>query len=235
MVAPPASPEALTHRLVLVEGLPKSGKTTTADWLGAKLAQWAPTVWHESDPAHPIGMGWPNNAAEVIRSCVAARYPFSEWETFVADCNRFHIMEARFCQNAACFALLAGDDAATATSVSARIARLTAVLHPHIVYLRVADPEAHAAGVLRHFDAMSRAYLIAAFEQQPWLQARGLTGEAGFAAALRAWAPLADRVMAEAAEIPGVDVTIIDAPERDWSATRERILRAVVPHRTIPT
>ena len=214
---------------MLVEGLPNSGKTLTADWLGAQLPPGRLTVSHESDPDHPIAIGWPNDAAEVIRSCAASRYPFDMWEALVTSCDRVHVMEARFCQNAACFALLAGDDPATAVSVSTRIARIVAALNPLVVYLRVADPDAHAASVIEKFDSVSRAYLLAAFDQQRWLTDRGLAGETGFAAAIRAWAPIADDVMAQAANVPGVEVLVVDAPEQDWTAARMQIGRALFP------
>jgi hypothetical protein len=215
------------RRLVLIEGLPKSGKTTTADWLAEELREWTPHLWHESDTGHPIAIGWPMDAANVIRSCAASRYPFSTWNAFVATNEGMHIMEARFCQNAACFALLAGDDVETALSVSMRIARTVAPLRPLIVYLRVGDPETHASGVLDQFNDVSRAYLISAFDQQAWLTARGLAGEEGFAAAIAAWAAVADRVMVDVARIPGIDVLVVDAPERDWPAARERIRGAL--------
>jgi hypothetical protein len=234
LVTPSLSRPAHERRLVLVEGLPNSGKTLTADWLAAQFGAGKPTVSHESDPDHPIPIGWPKNAAEVIRSCAASRYPFDMWEAFVASCDGVHVMEARFCQNAACFALLAGDDPATAASVSVRISRIVATLNPLVVYLRVSDPDAHAARVIEKFDSAARAFLIATFDQQRWLTERGLAGEAGFAAAIRSWAPLADDVMTQTANVPGVEVLVIDGPEQDWTAARAQIRRALSPTRAHP-
>jgi hypothetical protein len=216
------------RRLVFIEGLPKSGKTTTADWIATQLAAFGPTVWHEADADHPIAIGWPKDGPRAIHSCAAARYPFSDWSAFVRDCVGVQVMEARLCQNAACFALLAGDDETTATSVSLDIARLVAALNPLVVYLRVADRDAHTSRVIEKYDAAARAFLISTFDRQPWLIERGLSGEEGFATAIRSWACLADRVMSEAAEVPGVEILVVEGPERDWPAAREQIRRALL-------
>jgi len=209
------------RNLVLIEGLPKTGKSSVREYVAAETGAYSVG---ESDLPHPIDIGWPTDRSAAIRSCRLDRYPFAAWEKLVewlATGKRSIVMEARLCQNAACFALTAGAPAAEAIEVSARIATIVAAVEPLVIYLRPTETSSHIESILSHFDAVSRAYLAELFRGLPFAEARGITGETAFTDTVAAWATLVEQTMAHIATEPGCELLTIDDPQLDWIRTKD--------------
>jgi len=207
-------------RLVLVEGFPGAGKSTTAQWLALEWQrQGVPCRWiYEQQPDHPVsrpapaggwGPTWKDWSDERL----------GHWKTFVATAGPLTVLESAALQHPI-FAMLRRDaPAATILAHARRIADAVRALDARLVYLRVTDPE--------------RAYrAITARRGTGWIEAavttyRGLdfavrTGLDGFDLLLAYWRAHHE-VLEAAVPALGLPTLVVDQSTDDWPAWRRHI------------
>lgn len=137
-------------RLVLVEGVPGSGKSTTAQWICHVLeALGAPAVWHhEQDIDHPIYRDDELQRATAAgpEACAAyhaqARHRWSALAASAVATGRVTILDSSFLQAPVASMQLAGCSAEVIAEHVAATAGLLAEAHPVLVLLRHADTTA---------------------------------------------------------------------------------------------
>jgi hypothetical protein len=222
---PPSTPISL----VLIEGLPGTGKTPTARFLQDALRERGLTcrAYLEGDADNPIAIG----AIGPDLAGVISRYPdkqdvLSDWRALAASCHErdVTVIESRFLQNAAMFLLLNGgtdEDAARHTGAIADVLRAT---RPLLVHLRVNDASGHMRTVLREDSLEWVQRVTAAWDATPWVRARGLAGQDGFVEFFRQWSETLERL------IVGLDfecVRIEDARSR-WREAIPRLVERIV-------
>lgn len=203
-------------RLVLIEGLPGSGKTPTARLLHAALsARGVPCeVYYEASKGHPIAIGDIRDIGAAIKGFSEGRN-VKEWKALalsVARSRRTTIVESRLIQNAGMFLLLNGRSADDAVRHTNEIARALRGANPFLIYLQVCDPVAHMDQVLREEPAEWVERVTAAWTTTQWVKQRGLSGREGFVEFFREWGPLLDEIIA------GLDIETaeVEDPRARW-------------------
>ena len=212
--------------LIIVEGLPKSGKSSVGAHIASELGI---AGFGESDLPHPIDIGWPTDRRAAILRCRQETYPFEEWERLtnsLAESESSLVLEARLCQNAACFALTAGAPLGEALAISQRLISTIERVNPLVLYLRPADHEAHVRSILDHFDGPSRDYLAQVFSALPFASSRCLSGETAFVETVRAWPAVIEATMQLVAASPGCTLVTIDEPGLNWPQTHRLAVEA---------
>jgi hypothetical protein len=195
--------------LWLIEGLPGSGKTTTARSLceaalsQGRLSRW----WLEESKDHPVlPAALRKTAAEpgFDDRCIAAFQDFVACETGVS------ILEGSAFQNTVRFMFANG---AARAEIDTYVDRWSAVLPPttRLLFLHTPEPARHYGGFiapLRGQAWMDR--LVAYVERTPAAQACGWSGFDGFIAF---WATYQDLCRTLVARLPFPTLTIVAAPE----------------------
>jgi thymidylate kinase len=133
------------HRLVLFEGLPGSGKSTTAQWLCHLLeARGVTAAWyHEQDAHHPVynyeelQAATRSGPAACEAYHAAARYRWRELATSAAGVT---ILDSSFLQSPITSMLLAASGRDAIASHIAETEGIVASLAPLLIVLRHADP-----------------------------------------------------------------------------------------------
>ncbi len=225
-------------RLVLVEGMIGSGKSSTAarigDWLAGRGED--VRVFREGATDHPIrtraedrlraadGPRPPGSAADGS----AAEYADDQWRRLAERCllgPQTIILEASFLQNTVMPAFIEGAPMSRVDEVFTRIVSQVAPCEPLLVYLRPADVGAAIARVHRVRGEPWSSRNLAFVEGTPWARRRGLNGQDAVVRLYQAWEPVAARLCRR---YPFPKVTVTD-PQDDWPQALARVCAAVRP------
>ena len=131
-------------RLILIEGMIGSGKTTTAGHLADWLARRGEDVraFDEGAADHPIRTRRVDELLAVPAPGDPDAYSAGQWRRLAERCRRggqMVILESVFLQNSVMPAFIDGAPAAAVTEVCAEIQRQMAPAEPFLVYLRPTD------------------------------------------------------------------------------------------------
>ena len=217
-------------RLILVEGMIGSGKTTTAghlaDWLSRRGED--VRVFEEGDADHPI-------RTRRVDELLAARapgdpgaYSAGQWRRLAERCLRDEqtiILESVFLQNSVMPAFIDGAPAAAVTDICAEIQRQAAPAEPFLVYLRPVDI---AAAIARVHEARGEPWSsrnVAYVQDCPWARRRNLRGRDAVVRLYQAWDPVASELFDR---YPFGKLMVPD-PHHDWPASLRAISAAVRP------
>lgn len=187
--------------IIAIEGLPGSGKTSTARWLAGELQKQGLTGdwWHEGQLNHPIGLPWTYaDARATVAATTPTTYPFDSWRSIPRAGHDFEIVEAKFLQSTSAFALFQGLDEETIASLPTRILKQINLDRFILIVLDVSDPREH----LRQTVSARRKqypdwidFIREFFSEMPWCQKRGLQGEDAFVEALAEWHSVQSRLL----------------------------------------
>jgi deoxyadenosine/deoxycytidine kinase len=179
-------------KLILIEGLPGSGKSTTAEYLAGELqrrgihSRW----FHEMDDDNPIAdlpCDVPDYQARMVE----------EWSRFVEQAQNndsVTVLESRFWQNTALFMYMGTYSVEEVTLFNDAVASVIQPLSPVLFYMAQKDVEA----ALRRLDTFrGKDWMEAAIEvttKERWFQSRGLGGFDGWVKFFSEWTTVADRL-----------------------------------------
>jgi hypothetical protein len=233
-------------RLILVEGMIGSGKTTTAirvgDWLAGQGEN--ARVFREGAVDHPIR----TKAEDRLRAAAdpqspgplgstadggvegrpGAAYGDDQWRRLAERCLRDQqtiILEGSFLQNSVMPAFIDGASARTVDEICTGIQRQAAPAEPLLVYLRPADIGAAIARIHRTRGEPWSSRNLAFVENSPWARRRNLRGQDAVVKLYEAWEPLVDELFSR---YPFPKIMVTD-PQGDWSGALARICAATRP------
>ena len=238
----------MAHRLYIVEGLPCTGKSTTARYIASLLKGDVRCVdegtgehpadyeWHALDPATgrvTALAGLPE--AEVARLLPHKIYDGLPWETeaplmlekwraFAAQAEATHVFNCVLLQNPLCETMMRFDlpEEETRRHVAA-IAEIIRPLSPMVIYLQCSDIAAAVRSAAEERPGWLEA-VIAYHTQGAYGRRTGAAGFEGYVACLEARQAREMRVLPSL----GIDYAILPDARLDWPAAREA-LRGMIP------
>ena len=188
-------------RLLFIDGLPGSGKSTAAKAVGDRLRD--SRVFAEMDANHPLLVGSPDqmgaafadiHEAHTAESFAAAA--LSRLDAFLesAESDVLYVFESHPIQSTVRVLFqLNAPETAISRFWSDLQDRLTAV-QPRLIYFGESDPLQAFKQTTQLRGPDWTRYLVEAFEKAPWMQARGLSGVEGGGQMFVAYAKLVDRL-----------------------------------------
>jgi predicted kinase len=217
-------------RLILIEGMIGSGKTTTAghlaDWLSGRGDD--VRVFDEGAADHPIRTRRVDELLAAPAPGDPDAYSASQWRRLAERCLRDGqtvILESIFLQNSVMPAFIDGAPAATVTEICAEIQRQAAPAEPFLVYLRPTDITAAIARVHQARGEPWSSRNLGFVENSPWARRRNLRGRDAVARLYQAWEPVASQLYDR---YPFGKLVVPD-PQHDWPAALRTICAAVRP------
>ena len=209
----------LDTKLILIEGLPGAGKTTTSIHLGKNLQEAGiPCNWYlEEDVGHPI------DCVDFKIKDLQEKLPLL-WEAFVERARQNQtvtVIESRLWQNTALFMLMAEYPVEEIMRLHQQVWQVLAPLSPVLLYLYEGDVE----GALRRtYKSRGEARMATEFEntnRYPWFQSRGLYDHAGWVQFFQEWLLVAEELF----EDWPYHKTKIENPHEDWGRTYQKLQR----------
>jgi thymidylate kinase len=217
-------------RLVLIEGMIGSGKTTTAikveDWL-TRRGETA-RAFHEFAEDHPIRTEAVDRLRGADPPAASHVYAADQWRRLAERClhdRQTVILEGAFLQNSVMPAFINGAPAGTVNEIFTTIERQAAPAQPLLVYLRPTDIASAIAHTHRTRGQPWSPRNLAFVENSPWARRRNLHGQDAVVKLYEAWEAIVDRLYGRY-RFPKLMVT---DPQRDWPAALTRICTAVRP------
>ncbi len=190
-------------KLILIEGPPGSGKTTTAQILAAEISKSGKPCqcfveWGEDNP---IPIGDDLHLGEVITTSITRETQMLQmWHQFARtrlSAETVTVMESRFWQTSVMLMYVAGHPTERILQSNQRVIEAIQGLNPVLIYFAIDDQKAFAARTIQikneewqkaGLSELWETHIFKAFSSQKWFTDRGLSGSAGMIALLEEWA-----------------------------------------------
>ena len=225
-------PKLLNSCLIVLDGLPGSGKSTTGEWLTAQLRGhglnvcWLP----ETKESHPLwwydhwnGKEYQTPDFENVPIEKYVQTSLSKWKVFtelMSTSGQQYVAESVFFQNAVAMFLMGGGRPETLVEYAQEVQGITRSIDPVLIYFRQNDADA----ALRRICAVrGRAFeeeLISNMERFPYLQKRELKGLDGVS---RLWLNIAT-ITDSLFEVYTLPKLAVDTSAGNWQSYRQQIL-----------
>jgi thymidylate kinase len=221
-------------KLVLIEGPPGSGKTTTAQKLAAEISHSgkACQCFLEWGTDNPIAIGDDLHLGEVIASSVAREADIlQQWQQFARARQAEEIvtvMESRFWQTSAMLMYAAGQPVERVLQSNRHIIEHIQELKPTLIYFVIDDLEAFTTRTIQTKEEEWRRaglrggwaqHIFEALDGQKWFTERGLTGLTGWFAFLEEWALVTEKLYDQLA-FPKIKIR---NPHQDWTSAMRQM------------
>jgi thymidylate kinase len=228
----------INTKLILIEGVPCSGKSTTAMKLKRMVSargiecqcflEWAPN--------NPIFIGNMESLPEIIATTKSrAQNILRNWKDFTAKARQrstVSIIESRFWQTDAMYLYLSGHSENEAIERVRRIVSIISKLNPVLIYLAPQDIGKIIAQVTESKNQEWRKagkegswqqWGNKVYEQQSWFTSRSLKGEDAIVRFFYEWASISNKLYEE---VPFRKIKLVD-PQSDWEGSMHRIERVL--------
>ncbi|TWU12549.1 hypothetical protein CA54_13730 [Symmachiella macrocystis] len=187
------------RRIILVDGMPGTGKSTLSQFIFRQLrSDGQPVEWyHEESGTHPVRLfyepqrhrSWSNYCDEVVLS----------WQRFVRELgsgNDVAVIDAAVLQNHVRSLLIYDCDRDLIVDLVLRIEKVITALNPVLIYLTPRDIESNFRDVVESRGQRLMELWTAAHDQYPYSRSTGLTGYAGFIKFWKEFDEISNRVFA---------------------------------------
>jgi len=209
----------MDSKLILIEGLPGAGKTTSATHLGKYFQQQEITCrWYlETDDSHPI------DCLNLKLADLGEILPLM-WAEFVEQALQERIVtifESRLWQNTALFMFMSEYPIDEIIKVHQLVWKELTPLSPALIYLYQDDIEIalNRLYTLRDKDLIAKD--IQATSQNPWFRARSLNNFEGWVQFFTEWQTVAGQLYSD---WPFRKIKVKN-PHDDWDIAYQQILR----------
>jgi hypothetical protein len=220
----------LNTKLITLDGLPGSGKTTQAIWLESYLVQKKINVkrYHEFDRDHPVNwVAWWDGGFDALLRAYrqlpeTMAYSLTNWHNFVMDCqntNTIIILENLPLQNTVGLFLQGGADPAELIHYGMQVYDLIASLNPMMIHLYPSDIKWAFERICALRGATFENDVINNMERTPYFQHRALQGKEGI---FRLWneTQALHRTLLDAFSSP---ILSIDFSQENWEQYQAQI------------
>ena len=219
--------------MIFVDGLPGSGKSTTAEYVAGELEQRGIPcrLLRERETDHPLNVGGDlhpsghTTGARMFATYTVGSFveeSLDRWNAFVAEAMRsehVNILDSYPFQNSVRVLLQMDVDPVTLAAYQSRVEEKAAGLGPILIYLDPGDAESTVRAVAERRGPAWTDYAIAVITGCPYASSRGLHGMDGAVATLRAYKQLLDESVGR---YPFPKLVLADCHRR-WPACHERI------------
>jgi thymidylate kinase len=222
-------------KLILIEGLPGSGKSTTAERLAAELREHGKSCrwFHEWAEDHPVFIGYEKDISEIISSSRLREKPFvKQWEVFAKEAQSgitVNIIESRFWQTGVMLMYSAGYSEDEVVEINQLIITVIAALKPALIYFTHDDIEKALTWTMQvkneEWEKTGRGkaawerFFTGILEQQKWATDRGLKGREMWFRFFEEWDLVAERLY-DRLTFPKIKIR---NPHSDWDMAMRRI------------
>jgi len=215
--------------LIVIDGLPGSGKTTTAEWLTAQLQQHDIQLVYlsEYDTQHPLwwyqywdGNNYLTPDFDNIPIGTFIQQSLSAWKGFVNLSHQLVLAESVFFQNAVAMFLMGGATSSQLMKYARTVQEIVQVLNPVLIYFRQNDIPNALQKICTIRGREFENELVENMESFPYLKQHNLKGLDSVAMLWNDIHKLTDDIFAESK----IQKLAIDVSKEDWSDYRQRIL-----------
>jgi hypothetical protein len=224
----------LGTKIIFVDGLPGSGKSTTADYVAGELEKRGIPcrLFRERESDHPLNVGGdlhPSGSTTGARMFAAytvgsfVEESLARWNTFVAEARRserVNVLDSYPFQNSVRVLLQMDADPVTLATYQSCVEAKAAGLDPVLIYLDPGDAERTLHAIAGQRGPAWTDYVIAVVTDCPYASSRGLQGMDGAVAIMRAYKHLLDQLVAR---FPFPKLVLSDCHRR-WQDRHARIL-----------
>lgn len=189
-------------RVLFIDGLPGSGKSTAAQDIGRQYPQ--SRVYLESNPGHPLLVGVPDAMgaafADIHRHHSVQSFATAALEKLAAflqttEGDVLYVFESHPVQSTVRVLLQMDAPWATIAAFWSQLQDTLAPAEPWLLYLRDSHPREAIAKTFRARGAEWERYVEEAFSQSPWMISRGLSGREGMLEMFAEYSQCMDRLM----------------------------------------
>jgi hypothetical protein len=220
-------------RLILIEGVPCSGKSTTAETLVVDISAEGikADCYLEWSADNPIFIGEMENLDDIIRTTRSREADvFRQWTDFTQlakQQNSVHIMESRFWQTHGMYLYLSGHPEEEVVRSTNQLISIIAEINPVLIYLAPTNIEALHVQIAGEKNRKWREegregswedWGNRIYEQQGWFTQRSLTS-AAIGRFFQEWDSIAGQLFAAC---PFRKIKVQD-PQLDWKKSLGRI------------
>ncbi len=223
-------------KLIFVEGLPGSGKSTAASWLAKRLQSTGreASLFLEHQPGHPLNVGGDNHPAGdtpgdvFFQSYTPASFiqeSLERWQQFIGatiEGETIHVLDSYPYQNSVRVLLQLNADLERLKAYSAQVEALVAHLQPVLVYFSHQGSEYETQRFTQISEQRGKEwteYVIDLVMRCPYAQARKLSGFEGILVFLREYHQLVNTLLKDS-QIPRV---ILENCSDGWDGCYRRI------------
>lgn len=220
-------------KLIVLDGLPGHGKTTTGQWLNRQIQQNSlKTHWlQEADVPHPLWWynHWdgtqylpPNFSQTPVETFIETS--LQKWTAFVATADKTDkvtIAESVFFQNAVAMFLMGGAQPSDLMAYAHLVQQIVHRLNPVLIYFYQPNVAAALQKICRSRGPAYQNTLIKNMESFPYLQQRSLNGLAGVSTLWQDIRALTDSLF----DAYAIRKLAIDNSNEDWLRYQQQILR----------
>jgi hypothetical protein len=215
-------------RLLFIDGLPGSGKSTAATAIGRRLPH--ARIFLESAPGHPLLVAAPDPQGAAF----ADIHKSHSWESLVpvalgkveaflggAASDALYVFESHPIQSIARVLFQLDAPQPAIVQFWSDLQDRLASARPRLIYFEERDPVPAVEGIARQRGSAWEAYLVEAVNQSPWMRARALSGTEGARQMLVEYARLSNRL----ADLWRFPILKLPARPENYEARTEALVR----------